>query len=69
MPRNGRKYATAVALRESRFYAPLEAAAKVKEMAHAAFDETVDLAIRLGVDPRHADQIVRGTVVRPHGSG
>jgi large subunit ribosomal protein L1 len=38
-------------------------------MAPAAFEETVDLAIRLGVDPRHADQIVRGTVVLPHGTG
>jgi large subunit ribosomal protein L1 len=38
-------------------------------MTPAAFEETVDLAIRLGVDPRHADQIVRGTVVLPHGTG
>ncbi|MGH7563897.1 MAG: 50S ribosomal protein L1, partial [Gemmatimonadota bacterium] len=41
----------------------------LKEMPAAAFEETVDLAIRLGVDPRHADQIVRGTVVLPHGTG
>lgn len=41
----------------------------VKETAYAKFDETVDVAIRLGVDPRHADQIVRGTVVLPAGTG
>ncbi|MDT8437153.1 MAG: 50S ribosomal protein L1 [Gemmatimonadota bacterium] len=45
------------------------ALAKVKELAFASFDETVDAAIRLGVDPRHADQIVRGTVVLPAGTG
>ena len=41
----------------------------VKETARAKFDETVDIAIRLGVDPRQADQNVRGTVVLPHGTG
>ncbi|MEN8144834.1 MAG: 50S ribosomal protein L1 [Gemmatimonadota bacterium] len=45
------------------------AIAKVKEMAFAKFDETVDAAVRLGVDPRHADQIVRGTVQLPAGTG
>lgn len=49
---------------------PLEdACAKVKTMANAKFDETVDLAVRLGVNPRHADQMVRGAVVLPHGTG
>ena len=43
--------------------------AKVKEAAYANFDETVEAAFRLGVDPRHADQVVRGTVVLPHGIG
>ncbi len=42
---------------------------KVKEAAFAKFDETVDLAVRLGVDPKYADQMVRGTVVLPHGIG
>jgi large subunit ribosomal protein L1 len=65
----GKKYESAVALREPRPHSPAEAAAKVKEMARASFDETVDVAVRLGVDPRHADQIVRGTVVLPHGTG
>jgi large subunit ribosomal protein L1 len=41
----------------------------VREAAYAGFDETVDLAFRLGVDPRHADQMVRGSVVLPHGTG
>ncbi len=48
---------------------PREALDTVKEMAFARFDETVDVAVRLGVDPRHADQIVRGTVVLPEGTG
>jgi large subunit ribosomal protein L1 len=46
-----------------------ETLALVKESATAKFDETVEIAIRLGVDPRHADQMVRGTVVLPHGTG
>ena len=44
-----------------------EAIDLVKELAHAKFDETVELAVRLGVDPRKADQIVRGTLSLPHG--
>ncbi|MBO8126535.1 MAG: 50S ribosomal protein L1 [Firmicutes bacterium] len=50
-------------------YSPQEAIKLVKELASANFDETVEVAIRLGVDPRHADQQVRGTVVLPHGTG
>jgi large subunit ribosomal protein L1 len=46
-----------------------EACALVKKAAPAKFDETVDLAVRLGVNPRHADQMVRGAVVLPHGTG
>lgn len=46
-----------------------EACSKVKNMANAKFDETVDIAVRLGVNPRHADQMVRGAVVLPHGTG
>ena len=52
-----------------RRYQPREALERLKRGAFAKFDETVDLAVRLGVDPRHADQIVRGTVVLPHGTG
>ena len=47
----------------------LEAIQKVVESSYAKFDETVDVAVRLGVDPRHADQMVRGTVVLPNGLG
>lgn len=46
-----------------------EACSQVKTMANAKFDETVDIAVRLGVNPRHADQMVRGAVVLPHGTG
>lgn len=50
-------------------YGLSEAVDLVKELAHAKFDETVELAVRLGVDPRKADQIVRGTLSLPHGTG
>jgi large subunit ribosomal protein L1 len=54
---------------KSRRYALSEAVSLVKELAFANFDESVDLAVRLGVDPKHADQMVRGAVVLPHGTG
>jgi large subunit ribosomal protein L1 len=50
-------------------YAVADSIKLVREAAYAGFDETVDLAFRLGVDPRHADQMVRGSVVLPHGTG
>jgi large subunit ribosomal protein L1 len=50
-------------------YKLTEAVSLVKELANAKFDESVDVAVKLGVDPRHADQMVRGTVVLPHGTG
>ncbi len=53
----------------SQAYSPEEAIRLVKEMASAKFDETIDVALRLGVDPRKADQMVRGTVNLPHGTG
>lgn len=52
-----------------RLYSVEEAMSLVKELARAKFDETVEMSVRLGVDPRHADQIVRGTVSLPHGTG
>jgi len=52
-----------------KLYSPYEAASLVKEMADMKFDETIEAAIRLGVDPRHADQMVRGTVMLPRGTG
>jgi large subunit ribosomal protein L1 len=54
---------------QSRRYALSEAVSLLKETAFANFDESVDLAVRLGVDPKHADQMVRGAVVLPHGTG
>jgi large subunit ribosomal protein L1 len=70
MPKTGKRYAAA---RESvpagTKFAPEEAVKLVKDLATARFDETVDIATRLGVDPRKADQLVRGTVVLPHGTG
>jgi len=54
---------------KSRRYALKEAVSLVKELAFANFDESVDVAVRLGVDPKHADQMVRGAVVLPHGTG
>jgi len=52
-----------------RYYSLAEAAGRIKECANAKFDETVELAFYLGVDPRHADQMVRGSVSLPHGTG
>jgi large subunit ribosomal protein L1 len=70
MPVAGRKFRTAEAkIDRQRQYAPREALEAVKGAAFAKFNESVDVAVHLGVDPRHADQIVRGTVVLPHGTG
>lgn len=68
--KHGKKYLDSKKLIEStKLYDPAEAIALVKKTGKAKFDETVELSIRLGVDPRHADQQVRGTVVLPHGTG
>ncbi|HEY8259387.1 MAG TPA: 50S ribosomal protein L1 [Gemmatimonadales bacterium] len=70
MATRGKKFRSAVAtVDRSREYPIADAVALVKGAAYAKFDETVDVAVRLGVDPRHADQVVRGTVVLPHGTG
>ena len=70
MKKHGKKYETAAAKIElSRKHNIDEAVAKVKEIAFAKFDETVELTVWLGVDPRKADQLVRGTLVLPHGLG
>lgn len=54
---------------ESKFYDIDSGISTVKSLASAKFDETVEIALRLGVDPRHADQMIRGAVVLPHGTG
>ena len=65
----GKKFEAAKAKVQDRPYTLEEALPLVKELKYAKFDETVEVAIRLGVDPKHADQMVRGTVVLPHGLG
>jgi len=67
--KHGKKYNNSKAKVEVRPYDLREALELLKEAAYAKFDETVEIAMRLGVDPRHADQMVRGTVVLPHGTG
>ena len=65
-----KRYTAASELVEpGRLYSPAEAAELVKKTATAKFDETIELHIRTGADPRHADQIVRGVTVLPHGVG
>ena len=70
MTKVAKKYAASIATVDRTKKLTLdEACALVKKAAYAKFDETVDLAVRLGVNPRHADQMVRGAVVLPHGTG
>jgi large subunit ribosomal protein L1 len=69
MRKHGKKYIAARQQVEDRPYALDEAVPLVQKIKFANFDETVALSIRLGVDPKHADQMVRGTVVLPHGLG
>jgi large subunit ribosomal protein L1 len=70
MPHRGKKYQEAAKLVDrTRIYAPAEAVALLKQTSTVGFDATAEVHIRLGVDPRHADQMVRGTVVLPHGTG
>src|SRR5574337_432997 len=65
----GKKYRESAKLVEKRSYTLAEAMPLLKKAAFAKFDETVEIALRLGVDPKHADQMVRGTVVLPNGLG
>jgi len=70
MTRNGKKYQEAVKLLDkTRTYSPEEAIELAKKMAHARFDETVELHLRMGLDPRNASQQVRGVALLPHGLG
>jgi large subunit ribosomal protein L1 len=67
---SGKKYADAVKTYDrDQFFGPTEALGMVKSMAPAKFDETVDIVVRLGVDPRKAEQMIRGTVALPSGTG
>jgi large subunit ribosomal protein L1 len=67
--KTGKKFAAAQKQVELRPYSIDEAVPLVKKVKFAKFDETVELHVRLGVDPKHADQMVRGTIVLPHGLG
>lgn len=70
MAKRGRKYREALAkIDRVRLYSPQEALELVKETSYASFDATVDTHFRLGIDPRHSDQQVRGVILLPHGLG
>lgn len=70
MPKHGKRYLQAAAkVDQSRLYTPDEAIALLKETSFVTFDATIELHLRLGIDPRHADQNIRTTVALPHGTG
>jgi large subunit ribosomal protein L1 len=70
MPDRGKKYQEAAKLVDrAKVYSPAEAAELARKTSYVGFDASVEAHLRLGVDPRHADQMVRGTIVLPHGTG
>jgi large subunit ribosomal protein L1 len=69
MPKHGKKYRQSATKVEHRPYPLKEAIQLARDSSYVKFDETLEIAMRLGVDPKHADQMVRGTVVLPHGLG
>ena len=70
MAKHGKQYsAVAKLVEEGKVYSPSEAVTLLKQTSFVKFDPTIELHFRLGVDPRHADQMVRGTAVLPHGTG
>jgi len=70
MPKRGKQYVEAVkSIEPGRLYGPAEGLELARTAAHARFNESIDAHIRLGIDPRHADQNVRSSVVLPHGTG
>ena len=69
MAKSGKKFSAANAQIEDRDYSLGEAISLMQKVRFAAFDESVEIAMRLGVNPKHADQMVRGTVILPHGLG
>src|SRR5689334_5867821 len=67
---HGKNYNRVAALVDkTKLYTPADAPALVKETSFVKFDPTIEVHMRLGIDPRHADQIVRGTAILPHGTG
>lgn len=69
-PKHGKRYvAVAKQIGKDELLTPDDALAKIKTLATAKFDETIEIAVNLGVDPRHGDQMVRGTINLPHGTG
>ena len=70
MAKNSKSYKAALdKIEEGKFYTPSEAVSVARQTGSAKFDSTVEVALKLGVDPRKADQMVRGTVILPHGTG
>lgn len=70
MSKHGKNYRRVAALVDAaKLYAPTEAATLVKQASYVKFDPTIEVHMRLGIDPRHADQVVRGTAILPHGTG
>ena len=69
MPKHGKKFQAARSQVEERLYPLDQAIATMRKASFAKFDETIEVSLRLGVNPKHADQMVRGTVVLPHGTG
>lgn len=69
MTKRGKQYEKAKEQREKEEYSIDEAVGLIKKLSFAKFDESIDISLRLGVDPKHSDQMVRGTVVLPHGIG
>jgi len=67
--KRGKQYEKAKEQREKEEYSLDETVGLIKKLSFAKFDETVDISLRLGVDPKHSEQMVRGTVVLPHGTG
>jgi len=69
MPKHGKQFKEAKSRVENKLHTLIEAIVAVRKAAFAKFDETVEVSVVLGVNPKHADQMVRGTVVLPHGTG
>jgi large subunit ribosomal protein L1 len=67
--KKGKQYTNAKQSCDKEEYVLEEACVLVKKLSYTKFDESVDIALRLGVDPKHSDQMVRGIVVLPHGTG